>query len=1033
MSAYEPQRAMASWFLDKNHVVIPVIKHRLCLDYFLHNVSWIFSLAVGLFGVYATLFATGSSPYLFVVAVLGVASIPWLWFGEWAMGERLAPLTYAYMAGLWWYIVALLWAGSASYVHIRQGQEFIEETWYEMQAQVLIPFTTQLDLKRSLAGNSQTLFGLCVVTALIHLHSLGEAWKSLGGMMRMVQLKFAVFLPDFVPLFILAAGAASYSAYGGYVAAYATDASTAVLLWHSASCLLVLLAVVLAFAARCVWGITFASHAVVAVLFLPLAFVVGVTSLVIQSRALGVDAYVQANWDSTLVYLVPPQYSALPWDKYAEAAQTPLRQAAMMGVLLTVLLVVSSLLHIRCASVLLSVGPELYVARARLEALQEELAAKLALSNASYANAVDIVLGDSGVRGGLPANSDAADATATANPVAGVRDWASSSSRDSTSSRLTFSRSSDPGTPLRASTGGYGALDDGSSAAGSRKTGFAPVSVEGAGGGKERVSSSSSSAAAGAYSAPGGGYHDEDGGDGSFAADDALAAKAAAVSANLARTRSAAGQQYTVLMSMYERQLADLSVRVASPSCGTYWRGVSYGLGQAAATHGTCMVAAAALVVIALGSIGGGLAPIGLATTCGVLGRSPATRSFSTTFSIESGTPRSLFGEVLIENYFPFGAIEFEVDHVPVSFAEDRSHRANITITALAADEGDLPSAADLASYLNLTDNVALLNDDDTGGYLYTTVRLVPPPDAVKKCLGMKVRFSGAVGLMFVTIRSDSALVNITGNADDLAKNNLIFAYQTLNVRTNSAPIVINNGYIDRLGLDPVAGFPSSTVLTSNTGDIWLKLVSTSGLTASTAGTIHSMTLGSFSGTNCAAAICGDVYLTTTGYGKIVLNQAFGAYNAYISTEHGDIVATNTGQVIGLTLHMTSVDGNIVISNMLQVRRGRTGEDGASPPRPRSSSPAPDSSFVPPPLTTPFSLSPPHPLFPRRPPATRPSSRRRARSPRPPSLRTASTLHRRRTRTSPSSRSSAGRPTRAVSSTPNCRPAPTTPTPSRPS
>ncbi len=111
---------MAAWFLDANHVVIPVIKHRLCIDYFLHNVAWLFSLITLLWSAVAVLFAAGSSPYFLGIAILSALAIPWLWYGERALGDRLAGHGYVYLCGLWFYVVALIWLGAAAMVQVRQ-------------------------------------------------------------------------------------------------------------------------------------------------------------------------------------------------------------------------------------------------------------------------------------------------------------------------------------------------------------------------------------------------------------------------------------------------------------------------------------------------------------------------------------------------------------------------------------------------------------------------------------------------------------------------------------------------------------------------------------------------------------------------------------------------------------------------------------------------------------------------------------------------------------------------------------------------
>jgi hypothetical protein len=106
-------RAMSYWLLDANHLVIPVVKRRLCLDYFIHNVAWLISLGSGLLAAVAYLLGSGSSPYYAVIGVLNAIMLVALWCGEWALADRLAPQSYTYLVCLWWAIVSLIWAGSA--------------------------------------------------------------------------------------------------------------------------------------------------------------------------------------------------------------------------------------------------------------------------------------------------------------------------------------------------------------------------------------------------------------------------------------------------------------------------------------------------------------------------------------------------------------------------------------------------------------------------------------------------------------------------------------------------------------------------------------------------------------------------------------------------------------------------------------------------------------------------------------------------------------------------------------------------------
>lgn len=802
-----------------------------------------------------------------------------------------------------------------------------------MSASLPIPFTTELDQKNLIEDNVTTLFALSITTSLIHLHSIGEAWRALGGIMRLVQLKYATLLPELIPLFALCTASAAYAVYAASIAHFAMDSSTNVILWHAAVSFLGIIGVVGVFVARARWGITFISHAIAVLIYAPLSFILFITSLVIDSRAKHVDSWVEPRWND-IKYLVPSQFAALSWEKYALASQTPLLEASMTGLFASVLFFLSMIFQARCAAVLLSVGSELYVSRARLDAVQAEIATKLASAKAPIPLSADDISHTSVTNGrpndtaimewgeNLGNNNNSAVLLNNDNdPLR--RNTSSTTERSAYNGRFLFSKSSDPGTPLRAATGGYGTLDDTTAGPPSPNTRnmFPPTGSTGTMTVDTDYTGKPANTVPVSYQrVP---YSDSSVPSSYSTSNDIPSTAAYSKGENTTLgteigSRVSAIHQYRFLLTMYEKQLEELNKRVTWPSYGTFFRGVSFGLGQAWITHKLCFILTGIIVFILLCSIGGGLAPVALAGKCGVLIREPAIRTYSTMFQVEKGLPRSLYGDIFIENTYPFGGIDVQFEHVPV-FPEARPSNVTLEIIAMAANEADLPSAATLAASLNLTDFAGFFSDDDVGGYISASVRFVRPPDAQDKCLGIRIRLIGNAGLVFLRVLSDAGMVNITGNAADLVTNPAApFSFQALQVDTNTGPVLINNGYIDRIGLDPLVGFDSSTNIYSNTGDIWFNLVSSSGITAKTGGNIHTSTVGSFSASNCAAAICGDIYLTTTGYGKIVMNQAFAAYNAYIKTDHGDIVGTNTGQIIGKTTKIESVDGTILLSNFLQ-------------------------------------------------------------------------------------------------------------------
>jgi NAD(P)-dependent dehydrogenase (short-subunit alcohol dehydrogenase family) len=208
-------------------------------------------------------------------------------------------------------------------------------------------------------------------------------------------------------------------------------------------------------------------------------------------------------------------------------------------------------------------------------------------------------------------------------------------------------------------------------------------------------------------------------------------------------------------------------------------------------------------------------------------------------------------------------------------------------ISKVAARAADLPTPAALAAMLTLADYLPQ-QDDDPGGY-GTVLAIAPAPaDAKSRCLGLRMRLSGEAGKLIVQVRTRGALVNVTGNIADLTKNNAApFAFQTLSVVTDTAPVVLANVYVDKKALAgpgtpyPNYDFPPSLNVSSASGDIFMDLVTSSGVAVRTGGSIYSNTVGSFSFFNCAG-ICGDVNLTTTGTGKIVIVQAFGGNNAAV-------------------------------------------------------------------------------------------------------------------------------------------------------
>lgn len=231
-----------------------------------------------------------------------------------------------------------------------------------LQNTVLIPFTSLLDQKASLRTWGQASFVIGLMVALANIDPLQEAWASVGGTVRMVQGRLPIIVPEFLILAASAVITLYYDETAATTAVYALPHSTAALVWQSACAALALLTIVILFVAAIRWGSTIGFHFLAVLLFLPLAFITLITASVTLQRAQGVEDWVIANWTSgaRIQQLVPAAFSGLPADKYALASYTPMVTAGATGIILTLLLWVAVIIHLRCAAILYHVGPELY-------------------------------------------------------------------------------------------------------------------------------------------------------------------------------------------------------------------------------------------------------------------------------------------------------------------------------------------------------------------------------------------------------------------------------------------------------------------------------------------------------------------------------------------------------------------------------------------------------------------------------------------------------------------------------------------------
>ena len=102
----------AACLFDAEHPIIPIVAHRLCLDHFFHHVAWVFALFLAGWAAVGGFFAVGATPYFYATAAVAAALVGALWYGEWALSERLHAESTAYLCLLWWLIVALVWSAS---------------------------------------------------------------------------------------------------------------------------------------------------------------------------------------------------------------------------------------------------------------------------------------------------------------------------------------------------------------------------------------------------------------------------------------------------------------------------------------------------------------------------------------------------------------------------------------------------------------------------------------------------------------------------------------------------------------------------------------------------------------------------------------------------------------------------------------------------------------------------------------------------------------------------------------------------------
>jgi hypothetical protein len=857
------------WFFDESKPVFPVINHRFCLDYFFHHVAWIFSLIIAIWAAAAAFLAVGAMDYLYYVAAIAAFGVGVIWYGEWALSERLHSASFVFLCSTWWFMIGLLWSATAALVHIQSAQQTVEDQWYVMQSQIIIPFTSQLDQKLQIQSFATAIFAISFITVLMFILPLTEAWRALGGVMRFSRLKFSVQIIDFVPMFAAAVGTATFGLYSANLSTFATLEGPAILLWQSAAALFTIVALCGSFTARAVWGPSFLQHAIHCISLTPLGFIQFVISLELFSRATEVDGYVSQRWPQRIQYLVPPRFAARNYEKYVTACTGTMLESASAGIILSFLILCSVALNMHLGNVLLfTSGPD----------------QKLSLHETQV-------------------GEDALQSYTETQQRRGVLRNTSLYIDEERTEKSDFQ--STPLSPYNKRPGASGIRTELTPLSKSRVESATRVVGPTLGGGLSTKDSRNAIAAV-------------------ISEDEAerRRRRREELSKLVSNERFIAYKKDAILMMIYERELEELRSSVSIPTFGTLIRAGKYYCREAYEQNFMCLVLSFVAFIIALGSIAGGLQESSESSRCLGLANA-ATRTISVSLFIESGGSNLKQADIILKNLYPYGGLEIDVQHVPILGPVPKNNTVVLTLSAWALQDSDLPSYDQLYSMYNAS-GFEDEHDDDTGGFTSVVASADPPSDALKKCLGMRMRFAGEAGLMRVVLKTYQAMVNVTGNFDDLKTNAVApRAYQTLKIDTDSGPIVAGNGYVDALGLDPVSGFAPSTVITSKTGDVYLTTFTSSGLSVTTGGSIATATVGSFSASNCQA-VCGDVNLTATGNGRISIAQAFGGYNANVRTDHGAIIAANTGMIIGGTMRIESIDGPITMSNFLQAYNNET-------------------------------------------------------------------------------------------------------------
>ena len=919
------------------------VGYLLCLTTFIYSIACFFLD-----------FQVALTPYNAVVLGVSAALLAWMKFGEWAMTDKRqfygrVTETYVFMVGQWWLSLALFWAGLAGYCQIRRGQGFLDDHWYLLQTQVLIPFTTQLDCKQNYELRATHLMILCIVTSLLCLPMALDAWRALGGALQLVRARLAVMVAEFVPLLVFAVATATYAVYAAEVSTFATPDTTADLLWISAMAGLSVIAVALSAAALAAWGSCFASHAVLALL-LPLpAIVMFSTSLWVQSREREVVAFVSANWDTIRLY-VPPAFSALSWKNYAYASTAPMLQAASLGLQLSMLCILSALYHLWAAAAMHSVG--------------QDLASAAEAHTRTHARLLAVALGEASGQEGPQASG-----LAKAPPL----------SPGGRVGRMPSYGTNGPYSALAASSeeaGGVGA--EGSEGAAPAPLIGAPT-PEGASA-ELFISVDATSSAAQKLRAAAGAR--------------ALAGATPEDKALQARLDAVDGLR--ALPASFALELQGLLSRVTLPPARNSAELLRHDLVQLWGSGRTCFFCALGIAFAALMGLTGALVKV---TTDGYCSRLVAraygakTLNYTTTVPLWQGgganwADPSTSGDyfpgyfpsfppfsksnptngaptvVTVTHGYPLGSVEVlaaggsvgDVGRAPFS-------STNITVEAIffAVDGRDLPRAASVASTL-ITYGTFISGpcggfDDSVncGGYSRVDIAVAPPAKAEDKCLGVRLRITmPATFFIQLNVTATSAAVNVTGNGGSFLGSYLFPSFYSVKAVTDTAPITLYNVYADSRIQDatPIyfynalitnatetppkdyiasASFEPSVFGKSNAGLLTYQgmlaagVYGVSGGGARFAGVASACLYGGYTSpplTPASAigelALCGSIVGAAGGSSSLGVSNLLAAVSASFSTVSGMLVCANVAALIGSALDISSYSGNVYLTNLVQ-------------------------------------------------------------------------------------------------------------------